>query len=299
MSAAHAVLPRENAPFAVRPVKRRIPSPRNREVFRQVKGIGRSQDEVAAEFRLSQPRVTQICEQVRDWISQVTLGEELGLAPAEALLYAERLLEMRLEDQRQEVMAEYRRSKLDKVQLKERRDKAGELLWTEKTTSTQTGKVGCLSHTLRLCLSEARLAGVDVTGRTKRLAAKAEEENRLAQGRLKVVPADFDSSKPLSKMAGGEEESARPEAGVVGATAEPGISCNETTAPESPATISLADLQNSYSAVAPAIAPANQPLPPLQDLRESHVPRFLSKKDRKRLRALRRKNSRRELLSVP
>ena len=107
MSAAHAVLPLENAPFAVRPVKRRIPSLRNREVFRQVKGIGRSQDEVAAEFRLSQPRVTQICEQVRDWISQVTLGEELGLAPAEALLYAERLLEGRLEFQRQEVMAEW------------------------------------------------------------------------------------------------------------------------------------------------------------------------------------------------
>ena len=299
MFAAHAVLPMENAPFAARPVKRRIPSLRNREVFRQVKGVGHSQDEVAAEFRLSQPRVTQICEQVRDWISQVTLGEELGLAPAEALLYAERLLEGRLEFQRQEVMAEWRRSKLDKVQLKERWDKAGELLWTEKTTSTQPGKVGCLSHALRLCLSEARLAGVDVTGRTKRLAAKAEEENRLSQDRLKVVPADFDSSKPLSKTVDGLEESALAEADVVGAIAEPGISCDDTTALKSPPAISLADLENSYNAVAPATVPANQPLAALQDLRESHVPRFLSKKDRKRLRALRRKNSRRELLSVP
>jgi hypothetical protein len=231
---------------------------------------------------------------VRDWLSQVTLGEELGLAPAEALLYAERLLEMRLEDQRQEVMAEYRRSKLDKVQLKERRDSAGVLLWTEKTTSTQTGKVGCLSHALRVCLAEARLAGVDVTGRTKRLEAKAEQENRLAPDRLTVVPADFDSSKPLSKSADGEEESALAEADVVGAIAEPGISCDEKASPECAAAISLADLKNSYNAVAPATVPANQPLPPLQDLRESHVPRFLSKRDRKRLRALRRKNSRRE-----
>jgi len=231
MSAAHAVLPLENAPFAVRPVKRRIPSLRNREVFRQVKGIGRSQDEVAAEFRLSQPRVTQICEQVRDWISQVTLGEELGLAPAEALLYAEHLLQMRLGHQQQEIMAEWRRSKLDKVQVKERRDSAGVLLWTEKTTTPQFGKVGCLSHAMRLCLAEARLAGVDVTGRTKRLAAAKEREDRLAQDRLKVVPADFDSSKPLSKTACGEEESAIAEADVVGAIAEPGNSCYEASTP--------------------------------------------------------------------
>ena len=206
---------------------------------------------------------------------------------------------MRLEHQQQEVMAEWRRSKLDKVQAKERRDNAGVLLWTERTTSQQFGKVGCLTHAMRLCLAEARLAGVDVTGRTKRLAAKAEQENRLAQDRLKVVPVDFDSSKPLSKTVDGEKKPALAEGDVVGAIAEPGTSCDETTAPESPAAISLVDLKNSYNAVVPTTISTTQSMAPLQDLRESHVPRFLSKKDRKRLRALRRKNLRRELLSVP
>ena len=77
MSAAAALLPFESSEVSPeRTVKRRIPSPRNREVFCQVHGLGHSHAEVAAEFQLSQPRVTQICEQVRDWISQVTAGEE-------------------------------------------------------------------------------------------------------------------------------------------------------------------------------------------------------------------------------
>ena len=57
-------------------VRRQIPSQRNREVFAAV-AMGKSHAEAAAEFGLTQPRVTQIVRQVREWRMQVT-GGELG-----------------------------------------------------------------------------------------------------------------------------------------------------------------------------------------------------------------------------
>jgi hypothetical protein len=47
---------------------RRVPSKRNREIYRQHVLLNRSQRDVAAEFDLTQPRVTAICKQVKAWL---------------------------------------------------------------------------------------------------------------------------------------------------------------------------------------------------------------------------------------
>jgi hypothetical protein len=49
-------------------LKPRIPSKRNREIYRQHVLANRSQRDVAAEFDLTQPRVAAICKQVKRWL---------------------------------------------------------------------------------------------------------------------------------------------------------------------------------------------------------------------------------------
>ena len=47
---------------------RRVPSKRNREIYRQHVLLNRSQRDVAAEYDLAQPRITAICKQVKRWL---------------------------------------------------------------------------------------------------------------------------------------------------------------------------------------------------------------------------------------
>ena len=58
-------------------VNRQIPSQRNRDVFAAV-AMGNSHSEAASEFGLTQPRVTQIVRQVREWSTQAAGGELHG-----------------------------------------------------------------------------------------------------------------------------------------------------------------------------------------------------------------------------
>lgn len=43
------------------------PSARDQQIFVQVEGLGRLQAEVAAEFQVSQSRVSEICKCVKQW----------------------------------------------------------------------------------------------------------------------------------------------------------------------------------------------------------------------------------------
>jgi hypothetical protein len=47
---------------------RRVPSKRNREIYRQHVLLNRSQRDVAAEYDVAQPRVSAICKQVKRWL---------------------------------------------------------------------------------------------------------------------------------------------------------------------------------------------------------------------------------------
>lgn len=59
---------------------RRVPSSRNREVYRQVKILERSERDVAREYGLTQPRVFAICKHVRLWTER-TAGDRPDMTP--------------------------------------------------------------------------------------------------------------------------------------------------------------------------------------------------------------------------
>ena len=278
-------------------VKRRIPSLRNREVFRQVMGCKRSHREVAEKFHLTQPRVTQIVEQVRDWICQVSEAQELGFSPDEALCYAERVLQMEIDAGMKDAMRQWQRSIRTRVKEKEHRNRKGELIWTEKIPTPQYGKIACLGHHHRLSLARARLAGVDVTGRTARKAIeewKRQQEEMAAEpsesaaggkpasgpaevaGDLRSVLAagsetraeraptgDFEESKPLSVFAPAEEPAQLAVPAASAPTPAPTATCAAATASQDDVAMSAADLQNPYRA-------AN--LAGLASLLDSHPP---------------------------
>jgi len=79
----------ENGPLPEdRPIRRQIPSLRNRDVFAAV-AAGKTHEEVANQFGLTQPRVTQIVQQVRDWSSQETRGDGSDYSDIQRLRLAE------------------------------------------------------------------------------------------------------------------------------------------------------------------------------------------------------------------
>lgn len=49
---------------------RRVPSARNRDIYREVKILGRSERNVAKEYGLTQPRIWAICQQVKEWMQE-------------------------------------------------------------------------------------------------------------------------------------------------------------------------------------------------------------------------------------
>ena len=180
-------------------VKRRIPSKRNREVFTQVLVRERSRTEVGKEFGLTQPRVTQIIEQVQGWLTQVLGPDGKNWTPEQRLRYAENVTAMKLDFQYEEAIAAWHKSLADRVQHKERHREDGTLLWTEKITTTQCGKSSHLGLALRLTLAQAKLAGVDVTGKSIRDAVAKEQaaaEVQTVEPAAAVAPAEV-CDKPL------------------------------------------------------------------------------------------------------
>ena len=72
-------------------IRRQIPSQRNRDVFAAV-ALGKSHAEAAKEFGLTQPRVTQIVRQVREWSMQAGGGELGEYNEVQRLRLAEEIL---------------------------------------------------------------------------------------------------------------------------------------------------------------------------------------------------------------
>lgn len=202
------------------PIRRRIPSFRNRQVFEEVVVKDRSKTDVAAQFGLTQPRVSQIVEQVEDWLRQVVSPDGNDWPADERLRYAQNVTQLRLDSQLKETMAGWELSIKDKVVRRDSYSPTGELRGWTLTTTNQCGKSSHINQALNLSLALARLAGVDVTGKSTRedatraseraatgerakeslqaavseLAAKRQETAAREQD---AMPQDFEPSKPL------------------------------------------------------------------------------------------------------
>ena len=94
-------IPRAPHPELMRLPKfcRGIPPARDREIFRQVKVCQRTKTDVARQFDLSQPRVTQICDEVTEWMKEHTQSHTDDMSEPQRLNLAENLCRQRLETQ--------------------------------------------------------------------------------------------------------------------------------------------------------------------------------------------------------
>jgi hypothetical protein len=153
------------------------PSARDRLIFEAVVVKGRGQCEVAAEQGISQPRVSQIVAEVGEWLSRTLPGGRQHASPAGEMAVAAYVVEAQIDFLLQRTMHDIRESRKEKVT--EKAGTRGAVQWTEtKTEKRPIIKVGLLNAALRLSQAKAKLAGVDVTGRTQRKAAIAEERQR-------------------------------------------------------------------------------------------------------------------------
>jgi len=269
---------RPGAPSPQEPIRRQIPSQRNREVFAAV-ALGKSHAEAADQFGLTQPRVTQIVRQVREWSMQVVGGELGEYNEIQRLRLAEETLRVQLDGWMRMAMGEWRRSRREGL-----------------------GRVTFLNAASRLASNLAKLAGVDVSGKTARLKAEqqAKEEYELRRARL--------AEKALWEAEQNTAEATLPESESPPTTPDSAIVCEEQAAPPPAESLPIVPIKNSYglvdsvaaSDVAQAIKDRCTPTTPAVCVPSAHkpIPKFLDKKVRKRLLALRRQEARAEALSA-
>ncbi len=252
-------------------VRRQIPSLRNREIFAVV-ATGKSHEEVAQEFGLTQPRVTQIVRQVREWSVQVTGGEFGEYNEVQRLRLAEETMRVQLDGWMRMAMQEWFKSCREGI-----------------------GRPTFLNTAARLSSNLAKLAGVDVSGKTARLKAEQQAKEEYELRRAQLAEKALWENAPES----GEKDPAAEE--VTAPTLSPDTVC--AVHPESDAvpSQSAAPIKNSYGPIQPvAAAEAAQAIkerltqatpvvsPPRAD---KPIPKFLDKKVRKRLLALRRQEA--------
>jgi hypothetical protein len=241
--------------------------------------MGKSHAEAADQYGLTQPRVTQIVRQVREWSMQAAGGELGEYNEVQRLRLAEETLRIQFDSAMRMVMQEWRKSRREGL-----------------------GRATYLTTAMRLASNQARLAGVDVTGKTARLLAeqqgRAEAELRRAQAAKKPLWEEDRKSRPASEPA---EEQAAP-------TSVSAEVCEEQLAFAVRETRPSASIKNSYglstsaaeSDVAQTIKDRFPQATPQATVPSAHkpIPKFLDKKVRKRLLALRRQEARAEALSA-
>ncbi|MFN0018529.1 MAG: hypothetical protein ACKVP0_09735 [Pirellulaceae bacterium] len=163
------------------------PSARDRLIFEAVVVKGRGQAEVAAEQGISQPRVSQIVAEVREWLSRALPRSRQHERPAGEVAIAAYVAEAQINFLLQQTLHEIEESRKDKVTTKAGMRKNE--IWKEVTTAgRQIVPVGLLNVALRLTQARAKLAGVDVTGRMQQEMALAWSA-RSAWGRGEEVAA--------------------------------------------------------------------------------------------------------------
>ncbi len=272
------VAARPGAPSQQEPIRRQIPSQRNREVFAAV-AMGKSHAEAADQFGLTQPRVTQIVRQVREWSIQATGGELGEYNELQRLRLAEETLRVQLDGWMRMAMGEWRRSRKEGL-----------------------GRVTFLNAAARLSSNLAKLAGVDVSGKTARQLAEqqAREEAELRRTRAAEKPLWEAERKPGPASEPTETEGAP--------TPAHETVCDEQLLATEVPPQSSTPIKNSYglidstvaSELTQAIKDRCTPTTPPVCVASARkpIPKFLDKKVRKRLLALRRQEARAEALSA-
>jgi hypothetical protein len=252
-------------------VRRQIPSQRNREVFAAV-AMGKSHAEAADQFGLTQPRVTQIVRQVREWSMQAGGGELGEYNEVQRLRLAEETLQRQFDGWMRMAMEEWRKSRRDGL-----------------------GRATFLTTAMRLASNKARLAGVDISGKTARLKAEEQAREETELRRARAV------EKPLWE----NEHKARTSSPAAGKVTAPTLTaatvCEKQPAPRAVQPQPAAPIKNSYGLASPEVAldvaraikdRLEQSTPPVSVPRgDKPIPKFLAKKVRKRLLALRRQEA--------
>ncbi|MFN0019908.1 MAG: hypothetical protein ACKVP0_16750 [Pirellulaceae bacterium] len=161
------------------------PSARDRLIFEAVVVKGRGQCEVAAEHEISQPRVSQIVAEVGSWLDRSLPRGQRSESAAGGMAVGEYVAMAQIDFLLQQTLQDIAESKKDKVT--EKSGTRGDVPWTEtKTEGRQIVPVGLLNVASRLALAKAKLAGVDVTGRTQRERALAEVRSQGSEIRSQV-----------------------------------------------------------------------------------------------------------------
>ncbi|MBC7855997.1 MAG: hypothetical protein IAF94_21420 [Pirellulaceae bacterium] len=264
-----------NHSFDPKPIHRQVPSLRNREIFAAVV-LGKSHAQAAAEFKLTQPRVTQIVQQVRDWMNQVTRGEEFDYTEVQRLRVAEETLRIQLDGWMRMAMQEW-----------------------FKSCKESFGRTTFLSQAARLSANLARLAGVDVTGKTARALAEQQDRTERLLRAQRAEKTLWDREPELA-------DETSPSTAAADATVVPDDVCDMQDDLELENLERDSGQKNSYGLASPvsrsqiagciplplvAAPEPSFPIPP-----HKPIPKFLDKKSRKRLRAMRREQARAQAL---
>lgn len=265
-----------------RPVRRQIPSQRNRDIFEAVTQ-GMSHAAAAEKFGVTQPRVTQIMAQVREWIYQTSPEVREGASECGLLRLAEYTLRIQLDGWMRVAIGNYR----------------------------ETLKTTFMSQACQMAMNLARLSGVDTSGKTNR--AKAEEQAReeaaqRAKAANKPLWENREQSFALTSKAEtsaaatprGTATSVSPRA--TGPSLFPVAESEKNPYGRAPLGEAGGELRDVPLSVLDRAAPADTgPLPStlaMSTQNDSPLPKFLDKKTRKRLRAMRRREARTQSLAA-
>jgi hypothetical protein len=122
------------------------PSEREMEIYAAVRVNGRRQADVAAEFGITQGRVSQIVRRVNHWRAGMGIGAEFERRDRKSV---DRWLEqLRIEKLYEETMELYRRSCQPRRKERKGKDRHGE--WTTESIDHQPGNLQCLKLAARL-----------------------------------------------------------------------------------------------------------------------------------------------------
>ena len=136
---------------------RGIPSARDREIFRQVVVCRRTKTDVARQYALSQPRVTQICDDVKEWMKEHTETHAEEMTQPQRLNLAENLCRQRLETQYALAMEAFEASREPRQRLGW--DEEGNPIEPPRQWS-QRPQGGFLNTAIKATIELARLDGI-------------------------------------------------------------------------------------------------------------------------------------------
>jgi hypothetical protein len=139
---------------------RQAPSARNRRIADEVQVCGRTQADVAAEYHLSQRRVSQICQQVERWYYATRpweRGDACGSVESET---DQELQRRQLTEVYRQAMRAHARSQ-QPLKTRRNRQSAGQVQWSEETEREQRDDTASLRVAMRVLEQRAKLRGRD------------------------------------------------------------------------------------------------------------------------------------------